>query len=126
MQSKDKPENNSDFLSDSGNTNETISPQMVTADSVQTAKVPVVRASMPQTVSELRPKNSTYPVAITHSVMQPLPLVEQPLESERRLGDWLSIWWEGIRPPYLALSFLPVVLGSVVAWTQSISLKTPR
>jgi 1,4-dihydroxy-2-naphthoate octaprenyltransferase len=58
--------------------------------------------------------------------MQPLPLVEQPLERKRRLGEWLSIWWEGIRPTYLRLSFLPVVLGSVVAWTQSISLKTPR
>jgi len=58
--------------------------------------------------------------------MQPLPLVEQPSESERGLGEWLSIWWEGIRPAYLALSLLPVVLGSVVAWTQSISPKTPH
>jgi 1,4-dihydroxy-2-naphthoate polyprenyltransferase len=126
MQSKDKPENKSDSLSDSAKTNETISPQMVTADSVQSAKVPVVHAGMPQTVSELQPKNSTYPVAITRSVIQPLPLVEQPLESKRSLGEWLSIWWEGIRPTYLTLSLLPVVLGSVVAWTQSISLKTPH
>jgi 1,4-dihydroxy-2-naphthoate octaprenyltransferase len=126
MQSKDKPENNPDSLSDSAKTNETISPQMVTADTVQTGKAPVVSAGMSQMVSELQPKNSTYPVVITHSVMQPLPLVEQPLESERSLAEWLSIWWEGIRPAYLALSFLPVVLGSVVAWTQSISLKTPH
>jgi 1,4-dihydroxy-2-naphthoate octaprenyltransferase len=126
MQSKDKPENNSDTLSDSAKTNETISPQMITADSVQSGKVPVVHAGMPQTMSELQPKNSTYPVAITRSVIQPLPLVEQPLESKRSLGEWLSIWWEGIRPAYLALSILPVVLGSVAAWTQSISLKTPH
>lgn len=126
MQSKDKPENNPDSLSDLAKTNETISPQMVTADTVQTGKAPVVYAGMSQMVSELQPKNSTYPVVITHSVMQPLPLVEQPLESERSLVEWLSIWWEGIRPAYLALSFLPVVLGSVVAWTQSISLKTPH
>ena len=126
MQSKDKPENKPDSLSDLAKTNETISPQMVTADTVQTGKAPVVYAGMSQMVSKLQSKNSTYPVAITHSVMQPLPLVEQPLESERSLGDWLSIWWEEIRPAYLALSFLPVVLGSVVAWTQSISLKTPH
>jgi 1,4-dihydroxy-2-naphthoate polyprenyltransferase len=126
MQSKDKPENNSDSLSDTAKTNETISQQMVTADSVQSGKVPVVHAGMPQTVSELQPKNSTYPVAITRSIMQPLPLVERPLESERSLGEWLSIWWEGIRPTYLALSLLPVVLGSVAAWTQSISPKTPH
>jgi len=77
-------------------------------------------------VSELQPKISTYPVATTYSVMQPLPLVEQPLDSKRGLGEWLSIWWEGIRPSYLALSLLPVVFGSVVAWTQSISPKIPR
>src|SRR5436305_489251 len=126
MQSKHRPENNPDSLSDLAKTNETISPQMVTADTVQTGKTPVVYTGMSQMVSELQPKNSTYPVVITHSVMQPLPLVEQPLESERSLAEWLSIWWEGIRPAYLALSFLPVVLGSVVAWTQSISLKTPH
>ena len=126
MQSKDKPENNPDSLPDSEKTNERTSPQVVTANSVQSGKVPVVHTGLPQTMSKLQSKNSTYPVAITHSVMQPLPLVEQPLESERSLGEWLSIWWEGIRPTYLALSFMPVVLGSVVAWTQSISLKTPR
>ena len=126
MQSKDKPDSNSDSLSDSAKTNETISPQMVTADSVQSGKVPVVHSGMQQTVSELQPKISTYSVATTRSAIQPLPLVEQPSESERGLGEWLSIWWEGIRPTYLALSLLPVVLGSVVAWTQSISPKTPR
>ncbi len=55
-----------------------------------------------------------------------MPLVEQPLGNERSLSEWLSIWWRGIRPAYLPLSILPVILGSVVAWTQSISLKTPR
>ena len=126
MQSKDKPENNPDSLPDSEKTNEMTSPQMVTANSVQSGKVPVVHTDMQQTVSELQPKISTYSVATTRSVIQPLPLVEQPSESERGLGEWLSIWWEGIRPAYLALSLLPVVLGSVVAWTQSISPKTPR
>ena len=126
MQSKDKPDSNSDSLSDSAKTNERIAPRMVTADSVQSGKVQVVHSGMQQTVSELQPKISTYSVAPTRSVMQPLPLVEQPSESERGLGEWLSIWWEGIRPAYLALSLLPVVLGSVVAWTQSISPKTPR
>ncbi len=95
-------------------------------NSVQSGKVPVVHAGMQQTVSELQPKISTYSVATTRSIMQPLPLVEQPSESKRSLGEWLSIWWEGIRPAYLALSLLPVVLGSVAAWTQSISPKTPR
>ncbi|HEY6284343.1 MAG TPA: 1,4-dihydroxy-2-naphthoate octaprenyltransferase [Ktedonobacteraceae bacterium] len=126
MQSKDKPDSNSDTLSDAAKTNEVISSQMVTADSVQSEKVLIVHSGMQPTMSELQPKISTYSVATTRSIIQPLPLVEQPSESERSLGEWLSIWWEGIRPAYLALSLLPVVLGSVAAWTQSISPKTPR
>jgi 1,4-dihydroxy-2-naphthoate polyprenyltransferase len=126
MQSKDKTERNSETLSDSEQTNETISPHMVTADSVQAGKVPVVRTGMQPSVSELQPKFSTYSVATSSTVLQPVPLVEQPPESERRLRERLSIWWEGIRPAYLMISLLPVVLGSVAAWTQSISPKTPR
>jgi 1,4-dihydroxy-2-naphthoate octaprenyltransferase len=126
MQSKDKTERNSETLYESEQTNETISPHMVTADSVQSGKVPVVRTGMQPSVSELQPKFSTYSVATSSTVLQPGPLVEQPPESERRLREWLSIWWEGIRPAYLMISLLPVLLGSVAAWTQSISLKTPR
>ncbi len=126
MQSKDKPESNSDTPSDSAQTNETISPHITTVDAAQSRKVPVVRADTQQAVRELQPKITTYAVATSSTVLQPLPLVEQPSESERSLKEWLSIWWEGIRPRYLALSLLPVILGSAVAWTQSISPRTPR
>ena len=126
MQSKNKPSSDSDTLSDTARTNEVISSQMVTAESVQSEEVQIVSSGTQQTVSELQPKISVRSVATTRSIMQPLPLVAQPSENERRLGEWLSIWWEGIRPAYLLLSLLPVVLGSVVAWTQSVSLKTPR
>ncbi len=126
MQSKDKPGSDSDTLSDTARTNEVISSQMVTAESVHSEEVQMAPSGTQQTVSELQPKISVHSVATTRSIMQPLPLVAQPSENERRLGEWLSIWWEGIRPAYLLLSLLPVVLGSVVAWTQSVSLKTPR
>ena len=126
MQSKDTPESNSDTSSDTAQANETISPQMVTADSVQSGKVPVVRAGTQQAVSELQPKITTYSVVPTSAVSQPLPLVEQPLESGRSWREWFSIWWEGIRPAYFVLSLSPVALGGVVAWTQSISPRTPR
>jgi 1,4-dihydroxy-2-naphthoate octaprenyltransferase len=126
MQSKDKPSSDSGTLSDTEETNEVISSQMGTAESVPSEKVPMVPSGLQQTLSELQPQISTYSVATTRSIMQPLPLVAQPSESERGLGERLSIWWEGIRPAYLPLSLLPVVLGSVTAWTQSISLKTPR
>jgi 1,4-dihydroxy-2-naphthoate polyprenyltransferase len=126
MQSKNKPSSDSDTLSDTARTNEVISSQMVTAESVHSEEVQMAPSGTQQTVSELQPKISVRSVATTRSIMQPLPLVAQPSENERRLGEWLSIWWEGIRPAYLLLSLLPVVLGSVVAWTQSVSLKTPR
>jgi len=126
MQSKNKPSSDSDTLSDTARTNEVISSQMVTTESVHSEEVQMAPSGTQQTVSELQPKISVHSVATTHSIMQPLPLVAQPSENERRLGEWLSIWWEGIRPAYLLLSLLPVVLGSVVAWTQSVSLKTPR
>ena len=126
MQSKNKPSSDSDTLSDTTRTNEVISSQMVTAESVQSEEVQMAHSGTQQTVSELQPKISVRSVATTRSIVQPLPLVAQPSENERRLGEWLSIWWEGIRPAYLLLSLLPVVLGSVVAWTQSVSLKTPR
>ena len=126
MQSKNKPSSDSDTLSDTARTNEVISSQMVTTESVHSEEVQMAPSDTQQTVSELQPKISVHSVATTRSIMQPLPLVAQPSENERRLGEWLSIWWEGIRPAYLLLSLLPVVLGSVVAWTQSVSLKTPR
>ena len=126
MQSKNKPSSDSDTLSDTARTNEVISSQMVTTESVHSEEVQMAPSGTQQTVSELQPKISVRSVATTRSIMQPLPLVAQPSENERRLGEWLSIWWEGIRPAYLLLSLLPVVLGSVVAWTQSVSLKTPR
>jgi len=126
MQSKNKPSSDSDTLSDTARTNEVISSQMVTTESVHSEEVQMAPSGTQQTVSELQPKISVHSVATTRSIMQPLPLVAQPSENERRLGEWLSIWWEGIRPAYLLLSLLPVVLGSVVAWTQSVSLKTPR
>jgi len=126
MQSKDKQGSDSDILSDTARTNEVISSQMLPAESVQSEQVQMVSSGPQQTLSELQPKISVHSVAATDSIMQPLPLVAQPSQNERRLGEWLSIWWEGIRPAYLLLSLLPVVLGSVVAWTQSVSLKTPR
>ena len=126
MQSKDKSSSDSDILSDTARTNEVISSQKVTAESVQSEQVQMVSAGQQQTLSELQPKISVHSVVATESIMQPLPLVAQPMENERRLGEWLSILWEGIRPNYLPLSILPVVLGSVAAWTQSVSLRTPR
>jgi 1,4-dihydroxy-2-naphthoate octaprenyltransferase len=123
MQSKDAPANNTDATS---KTKAVTSSHVVTAESVQAEEVPTIPLDSMQTVSELQPEISVHPVASTRSATQPVPLVVPPSEHERSLAEWLTIWWEGIRPAYLPLALLPVVLGSIAAWTQSISHKTPR
>src|SRR5712691_3643474 len=102
------------------------SSHVVTADSVQAEEVPTIPLGSLQTLSTLQPEVSIHSVASTRAVALPAPLVVQPSEYRRSLGEWLRVWWDGIRPAYLPLSLLPVVLGSLLAWTQSISLKTPR
>jgi 1,4-dihydroxy-2-naphthoate octaprenyltransferase len=123
MQNKDAPANNTDAIS---KTKAMTSSHIVTAESIQAEEVPTIPLDSLQTVSELQPEISVHPVASTHSVTQPVPLVVSALEHKRTFREWLTMWWEGIRPGYLPLSLLPVVLGSLVAWTQSISSKTPR
>jgi 1,4-dihydroxy-2-naphthoate polyprenyltransferase len=123
MQSKDAPANNTDAIS---KTKAVTSSHIVRAESAQAEEVPTIPLDSLQKVSQLQPEISVHPVASTRSVTQPVSLVVSASEHERTLREWLTVWWEGIRPGYLPLSLLPVVLGSIVAWTQSISLKTPR
>ena len=126
MKSKDSSNDNSDSTTSTSTskTKAVTSSQIVTAESVQAEDVPTIPLGSLQTVSELLPEVSVYPVASEDSVMLPVPLVAQLPEDQRSLGERLKIWWEGIRPAYLPLSLLPVILGSVAAWTQSISLKS--
>jgi 1,4-dihydroxy-2-naphthoate polyprenyltransferase len=126
MQSQDRPNSQSDSLPDSAKTHETVPVQLAKADAAQAENVPALRANTHQAVSELQPSISTYSVTTTRAIIQPSPLVERPKESIRSQREWLAIWWESIRPSYLALSLLPLILGSVTAWTQSISVKSPR
>lgn len=117
MHSKDTSNRESDSTSSS---------QIVPTESVHAKEAPAISLGTQQTVSGFQPEISVHSVASTRTIMQPVPLVSQSLENERSLSGWFSIWWNGIRPAYLPLSFLPVILGSVVAWTQSITLKMPR
>lgn len=103
----------------------TVSSHIVTAESVQAEEVPTVPLGPLQTLSALQPKVSVHSVASTQAVSIPVPLVVQPGEYRRSLGEWLQVWRDGIRPAYLPLSVMPVLVGSTVAWTQTLSLKTP-
>src|SRR5260370_10833041 len=100
-------------------------PKVVTADSVQAEEVPTIPLGSLQTINALQPEVSIHAVTSTQGVNLPTPLVVQPSEYRRSLSEWVKAWWEGMRPFYLALPLLPVVVGSTLAWTQSISAGTP-
>lgn len=98
------------------------SPQVVTAPSVQAEEVPTIPMSSLQTLNALQPEVS---VASAQAVRRPAPLVVQPSEYRRGMGESLQVWWDGVRPAYLPLSIMPVLLGTMLAWTQTITTKTP-
>ena len=102
------------------------SAQIVTADSVQAEEVPTIPLGSMQTISELQPEVEVHSITPTQAVRLPAPLIVQPAEYHRGFAEWLRIWWNGMRPSYLPLSLMPVLLGSVLAWTQSITTRTPR
>jgi 1,4-dihydroxy-2-naphthoate polyprenyltransferase len=98
---------------------------VVTSESVQAEEVPTIPLGSLQTLSTLEPAVSVHSVEATQSVHFPAPLVVQPSEYRRSLGEWLQVWWEGIRPAYVLLAILPVLVGSTLAWTQSVSPQAP-
>ncbi len=101
------------------------SSHVVTADSVQAEEVPTIPLGSLQTLSALQPEVSIHSIASTQIVSMPAPLVVQPSEYRRSLAEWFQVWWDGFRPAYLPLSVMPFLLGSTLAWTQSLSVKTP-
>ncbi|SRR6266571_144529 len=98
---------------------------VVTAESVQAEEVPTIPLGSLQTISELRPEVSIRPVAATKAVSMPVPLVVQPAEYRRSAGEWMQLWWDGMRPAYLVLPTIPVLVGSTLAWIRTISAQTP-
>src|SRR5436305_708388 len=101
------------------------SPHVVTAESVQAEEVPTIPLGSLQTLSTLTSAVSVRSLEATQSVRLPAPLVVQPSEYRRSLGEWLQVWREGIRPGYLPLAIMPVLVGSTLAWTQGVSPVTP-
>lgn len=104
----------------------TTSAQIVTANSVEAEEVPTIPIGSMRTVNALQPEVAVHELASSSSVRLPAPLIVHPAEYRRSPGEWLRVWWNGLRPSYLPLSLLPIILGSVLAWTQSISANAVR
>lgn len=103
----------------------TNSTQIVTAESVQAEEVPTIPLSSLETLSEMQPAIAVRSVNSTVEVSLPAPLVVQPTEYHRSSGEWLQIWRDGMRLAFLPLSVMPILVGSILAWTQTISSKAP-
>ncbi len=101
------------------------STRVVTADLVQAEDVPTIPIGSLETINALEPEVSVHSVASTRTVRMPAPLVVQPTEYRRTPNEWLHVWLDGIRPLYLPLSFLPAILGSALAWIQTVSAQAP-
>lgn len=102
-----------------------VSSQVVAAESAQAEEIPTIPLDSLQTLSTLRPEIAVRPVTDGRSAPLPEPLVVQPAEYRRGPGEWLRIWWDGIRPAYLWFPVLPLALGSVLAWLASLSPRAP-
>ncbi len=102
-----------------------VTSQIVTAETVQAEEVPTIPLDSFQAINALQPEIEIRPVTATRSVSLPGSLVVQPAEYRRGPFEWLHLWWDGLRPAYLPLSLAPVIVGSVLAWTQTISQKLP-
>ena len=102
-----------------------VSSQIIAAESVQAEEVPTIPLDSLHTLSTLQPEISVRSVTATQVATVPEPLVVQPAEYRRGPGEWLRIWWDGIRAYYLWFAVLPLALGSILAWLASISTKKP-
>jgi 1,4-dihydroxy-2-naphthoate octaprenyltransferase len=110
---------------DAANLSITNPSKIVAAHSIQAEDVPTVPIDSLEIMAALRPEVSVHSVDMAHFPNLPTPLVVQPFEHRRGLGEWCQIWWDGIRPGYLSLSLLPILLGTTLAWTHTVKAQTP-
>ncbi|BCL81899.1 1,4-dihydroxy-2-naphthoate octaprenyltransferase [Ktedonobacteria bacterium brp13] len=96
------------------------SAQVVRADSVPAEEVPTIPIGSLQTIHALEPEVSVHSVASMRETSIHAPLVAQPAEYRRGLGEWVDIWRDGMRLKYVPLSLLPVLLGTALAWMQAV------
>src|SRR5579864_100156 len=99
--------------------------KIVAADPTRAEQVPTIPIASMELVASLQPAVSVHSVDVTDFANPPTPLVVQSSEYQRSRGEWFQIWWDGIRPDYFSLSLLPILLGTTLAWTRTVSAQTP-
>ena len=99
--------------------------KIIAADTRQAEEVPTIPIDSMELVNTLQPEISVHAVSTTYLPNVPTPLVAQPFEYQRSPGAWIQIWRESLRPGYLPLSLMPLLLGTTLAWSQTVSAKMP-
>ncbi|GHO68818.1 hypothetical protein KSC_077100 [Ktedonobacter sp. SOSP1-52] len=95
---------------------------IIEADGEKAERLPTVPLDSLKAIGELEPPVvSVHSVESTRTFSVPTPLVVQPAEYHRSTGEWMRIFWDGIRPSYLSLSLFPFLFGTVLAWSQQVS-----
>ncbi len=122
---KDTPTYDYGGEQDAASSSITRTSKIVAADPIQAEEVPTIPIDSLELVASLQPAISVHSIDMTDFANLPTPLVVQPSEHQRSLGEWFQIWWDGIRPNYLSLSLLPVLLGTTLAWTHTVNAQTP-
>ncbi|GHO43990.1 1,4-dihydroxy-2-naphthoate octaprenyltransferase [Ktedonospora formicarum] len=88
-------------------------------------RLPTVPLESLKAIGELEPPAiSVHSIESTRDFSVPTPLVVQPAEYHRTLGEWLRIFLDGVRPTYLAMSLFPFLFGSVLAWSERAGKET--
>jgi hypothetical protein len=72
--------------------------KIVAADAIQAEEVPTIPINSMMLVEALQPEVNVRSVDSNYLPNLPTPLVVQPSEYRRGLGEWFQIWWDGIRP----------------------------
>jgi 1,4-dihydroxy-2-naphthoate octaprenyltransferase len=114
-----------EYEQDVANSSITGPPKIVAADPVRAEEVPTIPLASMEATASLQPAISVHSVDMTDIPNLPAPLVVQPSEYRRSLSEWCRIWWAGIRPGYLSLSLLPILLGTTLAWTHTVQAQRP-
>src|SRR5947199_1909561 len=113
---KQTPKSDYKHEQDASDSSITKTSKIVAADPTQAEEVPTIPIDSLELVAALQPAVSVHSVETTYFPHLPTPLVAQPSEYQRSLGEWCQIWWDGVRPSYLSLSLLPTLLGITLAW----------
>ncbi len=98
---------------------------IIPAESVEAEEIPTVPLDSLLTLHTLQPEVNVHSVASTQAVSVPTPLVAHPSEYRRSTGEWIQVWLDGMRPRYLWLAVLPILLGTAFAWIQTLTPKNP-